>query len=398
MSDDGEGSAPLVYLIAGEPSGDLLGARLMAAMLEQGGGPVRFTGIGGERMTAAGLRSLFPMAELSVMGLVEVLPRAPRLLSRIRETVRDIRRQRPDIVVTIDAPGFCFRVANKLKGAGIPLVHYVAPTVWAWRPRRAAKVARLFDHLLALLPFEPPYFEREGLACTFVGHPAVEEAAHGQGDAFRAQQGIPTEVPLLAVLPGSRVGEVSRMLPVFAQAVGLLADRISDLHVLIATVPSVAEMVKAETASWSTPVTIIGSAAAKADAFAAADAAIAASGTVTLELGTARTPMVVAYRMAPLTMFIAKRLVRVPHVTLMNLVLGRGAIPELIQEACTAENVAGEVEKLLVDQAARAAQIDDIEHALAALGGSSDERTPSQRAARVVADIARRAAYANSNP
>lgn len=387
MTHDGDAAGPLIYLIAGEPSGDLLGARLMAALGDDAGHPVRFSGIGGERMTAMGLRSLFPMAELSIMGLVEVLPRTPQLLKRIRETVADIRRTRPDIVVTIDSPGFCFRVASKLKGAGIPLVHYVAPTVWAWRPRRAAKVARLYDHLLALLPFEPTYFEREGLACTFVGHPAVEEAPTGSGAEFRAAHSIPADVPLLAVLPGSRVGEVTRMLPVFSDAVEILAGRLPNLHTVVPTVPAVEEIVAGATASWPVPTTMIGSAASKPDAFAAADAAIAASGTVTLELGVARTPMIVAYKMAPLTMAIAKRLVRVSYITLLNLVLGRGAVPEFIQQDCTAQTLAGEAERLLVDQAVRDDQISAIEQALAALGGGTDGQMPSQRAARVVRQI-----------
>lgn len=392
MTHDDDAAGRLIYLIAGEPSGDLLGARLMAALGDDTDHPVRFAGIGGERMTAMALRSLFPMAELSVMGLVEVLPRAPQLLKRIRETVADIRETRPDIVVTIDSPGFCFRVASKLKGAGIPLVHYVAPTVWAWRPRRAAKVARLYDHLLALLPFEPPYFEREGLACTFVGHPAVEEAPTGSGAEFRAAHSIPADVPLLAVLPGSRVGEVTRMLPVFSDAVEILAGRLPNLHAVVPTVPAVAEIVAGATNAWPVPTTTIGSAASKPDAFAAADAAIAASGTVTLELGVARTPMIVAYKMAPLTMAIAKRLVRVSYITLLNLVLGRGAVPEFIQEDCTAQTLADEAERLLVDRAARDDQISAIEQALAALGGGTDGHVPSQRAARVVRQIIEHAA------
>ena len=382
---DGKAGAPNIYLIAGEPSGDLIGAGLMAALKDATGGAVRFAGIGGEHMAGHGLRSLFPMAELSVMGLVEVLPRVPRLLRRIRQTARDIRRRAPDAVVTIDAPGFSFRVARRLAGRGIPLVHYVAPTVWAWRPGRAAKIARFLDHLLAVLPFEPPYFEAVGLPCTFVGHPIVVESASGDGLRFRADHHIPAGAPVLGVLPGSRHSEVSRLLAPFGGAVALLRARLPDLHVVTVTVGSVAEEVEAATREWRAPVTVVRDASLRADAFNACDAAIAASGTVAIELAVAGTPMVIGYRMAPLTMAIARALVRIRYVNVMNLTLGREAIPEFIQEACTAEALAEQAGKLLVDPAARDAQIEAIGAALGALG--QGRRSPSRRAAQVVLDV-----------
>lgn len=381
------GRGPLIFLVAGEPSGDVLGGRLMAALAEATGGAARFAGVGGEAMAGEGLRSLFPMAELSVMGLVEILPRARALLRRIAEVADAVRADSPDVVVTIDSPGFAFRLARRLKGSGVALVHYVAPSVWAWRPGRAAKVARLYDHLLTLLPFEPPYFEPHGLACTFVGHPAVAEAEPGDGAGFRARHDIPADAPLLAVLPGSRLGEVGRLLPVFGAALASLAGRVPGLRAAVATVPAVAETVAAAAAGWPLPVAITG-ADGRADVFAAANAAIAASGTVTVELAAAATPMVICYRMAPATMWIARRLVRVPHIGLANLVLGRGAVPELIQEACTPAAVAAEAERLLVDPVARDAQIEALAEAVAALGaGHGDGETPSRRAARAVLDV-----------
>lgn len=191
----------LVFLVAGEASGDILGARLMQA-LKRRRTDIRFAGVGGERMTAEGMDSLFPMQELSLFGLVEVLPHIPKLRRRLAETVEAVARQRPDVVVTIDSPGFNRRLARSLKPLGIPLIHYVAPSVWAYRPGRAVKFSRLFDHLLALLPFEPPYFEKVGLDCTHVGHPAVEEAEErGDGAAFRAAHGIAADAPLLLALP-----------------------------------------------------------------------------------------------------------------------------------------------------------------------------------------------------
>ncbi|HSR72174.1 MAG TPA: lipid-A-disaccharide synthase, partial [Kiloniellales bacterium] len=219
--DDG---APLVFLVAGEPSGDLLGARLMAALEQESGGRARFAGVGGSAMTAAGLKSLYPMADLSHMGLAEVVPHLPRLIRRLGETVTAIARLRPDIVVTIDSPEFSFRVARSARRLGIPLVHYVAPQVWAWRPGRARRLAQRVDHLLVLLPFEPAFFERFGLACSFVGHSVLESgAARGDGAAFRRRHGLAESTPLVAVLPGSRGGEVRRLLPVFGPALARLA-------------------------------------------------------------------------------------------------------------------------------------------------------------------------------
>jgi len=374
---------PLVCLVAGEPSGDLLGGRLMTALNRIEYGRVRFAGIGGEAMGAAGLHSLFPMQELSVMGLVEVLPRAPRLLRRIAQTERAIRDMAPDAVITIDAPGFCFRLAKRLKGSGIPLIHYVAPSVWAWRPGRAVRVAALYDHLLTLLPWEPPYFERHGLACTFVGHPAVAEAPPSDGQAFRQRHGIAADAPLLAVLPGSRQGEVSRLLPLFGEALGHLTASVQRLHAVVTTVPATADGVAEATAHWPLPATIT-DAAERADAFAAANAAVAASGTVSVELAATRTPMVVCYRMAPLTMWVAKRLVRIPYISLVNLALDEAAVPELIQEDCTAGAIAAAAERLLVDPTARETQIAALEKGVALLGAGA---TPSESAARAVLDV-----------
>lgn len=246
---------PLIFLVAGEPSGDLLGARLMAALRGLAAGRIAFAGVGGERMGAEGLRSLFPMSELSVMGLVEVLPSVPRLLLRLRQTAAAVREQRPAVVVTIDSPGFNTALARRLRKFDRPLVHYVAPSVWAWRAGRVRTMARLFDHVLALLPFEPPYFEDAGLPCHYVGHPAVETAHRSDGD-FRARHGIAEEAPLLAVLPGSRMGEVSRMLPTYLAAAELLAARMPELRLVTVTVPTVAAAVTG--ARWPRPPIVVG--------------------------------------------------------------------------------------------------------------------------------------------
>ncbi|MBL26597.1 MAG: lipid-A-disaccharide synthase [Rhodospirillaceae bacterium] len=376
---------PLIFLVVGEPSGDLLGARLMNGLKEITHGEVRFAGVGGAGMERAGLKSLFPMHELSVMGFVEILPRVPHLLSRMRETVAEIRRIRPDAVVTIDTPAFSFRIGERLKGEGIPLIHYVAPTVWAYRPRRAAGIARFLDHLLAILPFEPPYFEAVGLPCSFVGHPVLESVGTPDGPSFRNRHGIPSDVPLLAVLPGSRRSEVRRLLPVFGETIAALKDRIPNLHLMTATLGAVAEDVAEAAATWPCPTVVITDPDEKTDAFAACDTALAASGTVTLELAVAGVPMVVAYRASPVTAAVLRRIIRVRYVNLINLTLDAPVIPELLQEDCTIQRLVPAVERLLVDRDARDYQIERSREALAALGG--DEESPSRRAAKVILEV-----------
>lgn len=378
--------ALLVFVIAGEPSGDGIGARLMAALRERSGGRVRFAGIGGPAMTAEGLESRFSISELAVMGVIEVLPRAPHLLRRMRETAAAIRRLRPAAVVSIDAPAFCFGVWRRLRGAGIPLIHYVAPTVWAWRPGRARKYARTIDHLMTLLPFEPPYFEREGLGCTFVGHPVLESGADAaDGAGFRARHGLGGSGPVLGILPGSRRGEVERLMPCFGAAVARLADRFPGLDVVVPAIPSLVPEIEAKCRNWPVRPLVISETEAKFDAMAACDTAIAASGTVALELALAGVPMVIGYRLNPVTAALVKRMVRVKYANLINLLLDRPAVPELIQGACRGETLADAAARLLDSASARADQRTAASEALALLsaGGTS----PSDRAAGVVLDL-----------
>ena len=385
-------TGPLIYLIAGEPSGDFLGGRLMAALRERTGGAVRFAGIGGEEMAAQGLASRVPLDELAIMGVAEVLPRARRIFRRVAETIEDIIRARPDAVVTIDSSGFTWRIAHGLRrrGARLPLIHYVAPMVWAWRAGRARRMARWYDHLLVLMPFEPPLFAKVGLACTYVGHPAVESGAdRGDGAAFRRRHAIPADAKLLVLLPGSRRGEVSRLLPVLEAAAHALARRYPGLRVALPTTATVRDTVNAAVARWSMPVIVVGR-EEKYDAFAAGDVALAASGTVALELALAGLPAVVAYRVNRLTHALLKRIVKVRYAHLLNLVLGREAVPELLQENCTPERLAAAAARLLDDPAARAAQIAACREGLAALGQGAT--SPSLRAAdAVLAIIAARA-------
>lgn len=382
-------TAPLIYLIAGEPSGDVLGARLMAALKQATGGQVRFAGVGGDRMIAEGLDSLFPMEELTLFGLAELLPKLPNLIRRIGQTAGDILARRPDAVVTIDAPDFCFRVLKKVRRAdpAIKLIHYVAPTVWAWRPGRAARIARFLDHLLVLLPFEPPYFEAVGLPATFVGHSIVEAGVErGDGAAFRARHGIATGTPLLCVLPGSRFSEIRVLLPDFAATLALLKQRHPDLTVVVPTLGKVAGTVRQAVAGWPVPTIVVEGDRDKYDAMAASDAALAASGTVALELALARLPAVIAYRIHPLTYRLYRRLIRVKYANLVNIMLDRMLVPERLQNDCTPDRLADAVSVLLTDPAARREQVDGVARVAQWLGQGSD-KTPSQRAASAVLGV-----------
>lgn len=381
-----------IFLIAGEPSGDALGAELMEALRRQSQGPVRFVGIGGENMQAAGLDSLFPISELAVMGLLEVLPHARKILRRITQTVEAVFLTKPDVVITIDAPGFCFRVAKKLRaqsaktGSLPPLVHYVAPTVWAWKPKRAEKIAKIYDKLLVCLPFEPPYFEREGLSTSFVGHPVVSSPLRcGNGADFRGKHGIDETAPVLSILPGSRRGEVSRLLPVFREAVSLLVKRKPELVVVTPTVSTVEDAVRAGMSDWPVPVHLVTGEEEKGGAFAASNVALAASGTVGLQLGAAGVPSVIAYRLNPLTYQIVKRMVKVDYVNLINLLLGRLEVPELLQGECQPKLLADAVSQLLDDPVAaerqKRAATDAINLLVPAHG------TPSEAAAAAVLDL-----------
>jgi lipid-A-disaccharide synthase len=376
-------SEPLIFLIAGEPSGDLLGARLMAAMRVETDGAIRFAGIGGERMIAEGLESLVPIDELAVMGVFEILPHAFRIMKHIRRTVAAARKLRPAAVVTIDSPSFSLEVSQRLRGLGIPLVHYVAPSVWAWKAWRAARMTRYVTHLLTLLPFEAPYFEKHGLATTYVGHPAVELLDNTTDPAaFRARHGITATTPIICVLPGSRRGEVRRLAASFGATLGRLVRRFPDLQALVPTVSTVATEVAAVTRAWPIPCTVLTGPADKVEAFAASDVALAASGTVAVELAVMGVPSVIAYRVSPLTAFVGRRIIKVPYASLPNILAGREVQPEFLQEWCTPENLTDALGRLLSDPAARAEQLEAVSEAVRRL--KPEGVSPSHRAARAV--------------
>ncbi len=370
-----------LYLIAGEASGDRLGAALMAGLDRLRPG-IRFQGIAGPQMQAMGMGSLFPMETLSVMGLAEVLPRYFELKARIRQVAQDVLHSDAAALVTIDSPDFCLRVARIVKAArpDLPVIHYVAPSVWAWRPGRAQKMAQVVDHVLALLPFEPPLMQAAGMTCDFVGHPVVAEplATPAERAAFMGNG------PLILALPGSRRGEVTRLAPVIGETLGHVQAAHPDARVLLPTLPHLEPLLRDLTAGWPLRPEIVTGAEAKRAAFAAADVALAASGTVSLELAANACPMVIAYRMNPLTMWIMRRMALVDTVTLVNLVSETRAVPEFIGPECQPSRIAPAVLALLAGGAPRAAQNAAMALTMDRLGKGGEP--PGLRAARSVLD------------
>lgn len=380
-----------VFVVAGESSGDALGGALMEG-LKQLRPDVTFQGVGGPLMQAHGLISLFPMEELSVMGLAEVLPKYRQLKRRIRETADAIVGARPDVVITIDSPDFCLRVL-KLARAALPelrTVHYVAPSVWAWRPKRAQKMAPLVDQVLALLPFEPPYMEAAGMRCDFVGHPVTTQpvASDAQAAAFREAHGIEQDGPLALVLPGSRKGEVARLGPIFTETIARVSRECPDLRVVIPTVAARADEIRALTVDWEKAPIILDASATdpseKRAAFKAADVALAASGTVSLELAAAGTPMVIGYRLNALSEALIARMLKVSTLTLVNLVSQCNAVPEFLRSECVPERLSPALTELIISPQARAAQSEAMELTMDRLGRGGE--APGLRAARAVLD------------
>ncbi len=386
-----------IYLIAGEPSGDRLGAALMAGLKELNP-DIGFAGVGGPLMQAEGLDSLFPMEELSVMGLAEVLPKLRHLFKRRDEVANHVVLAKPDVLVTIDSPDFCLRVASKVHqmASDIPTVHYVAPTVWAWRPERAAKMARVIDHVLALFPFEPPYMEAAGMTCDFVGHPVVAEpvGTDAEEQDFRRSYGL-GDAPVILALPGSRVGEVARLTDRFGEALRDVISQNPSARIVVPTVASVAGRVHDLIRRWpGVPIVLdprdLGAeqyAITKRAAFKAAHVALAASGTVSLELAAAETPMVIAYDMNWFSRRIIASKMLIDTVTLVNIVSETRTVPEFLGDACKAPDIARALNSLMTDQGARDRQLAACANTMELLGKGGD--APGMRAALSVYDLAK---------
>lgn len=322
---------PVIFLVAGETSGDFLGAQLMKALKARFFDHIQFKGVGGSLMEQEGLISLFPIQDLSFIGIIEVFPHLLALKKRFDQTLKAVEGS--DLVITIDSPGFNFRLGKKIKeryGDNIPLVHYVAPSVWAWKPKRAKKIASFLDHILCLLPYEPPFFEKEGLKATFVGHPLLEiDLTKYDEIAFRRRYNIPEKAMVL--LPGSREGEIKRLLPIFKKTVELIRSP----FVIIPTLPHLKDLITSYIRNFHVPYLIIDQVDEKWCAFKLAERALAASGTVSLELAYAQVPMVITYKINFLTYRFVKRLIKVNYVNLINILLDKKVIPELLQKECT---------------------------------------------------------------
>jgi len=378
-----------IFLVAGEESGDRLGAALMRALREQAGSAIRFRGVGGYEMAAEGMPSLFPISDLAIVGITAIPARLTKILGRIRQTARAVQAEQPDILVIIDSPDFTHRVARRARRRNptMPIVDYVSPSVWAWRPGRARAMRGYIDHVLALLPFEPEIHARlGGPPCSYVGHPLVEQVTELRPNADEARRRY-AEPPVLLVLPGSRGSEIKRLLEPFRQAVERLAKRIWPLDIVIPTTPNLADVVARETAAWALRPRIVVKREERHAAFRIARAALAKSGTVTLELAVAGVPMVAAYRVSGIEAMIARRVIRVPSVILANLVLGENVVPEFLQQDCIPEKLVDALAPLLSDTPQRQRQIE----AFARLDDIMQigKVAPASRAAKIVLAAAR---------
>jgi lipid-A-disaccharide synthase len=375
----------LIYVLAGEHSGDVLGARLISSLRAREP-DLGFAGVGGPRMVSEGLKSLFPMQDLAMMGLLEVLPNLRRLGRRLAEAAADIAARRPDVVVTIDSPDFMLRLLKTVAPLRIRRAHYVAPQVWAWREGRVRHFRGRWDRLLCLLPFEPGFFARHGVPARFVGHPVLESGAdRGNAERFRERHGIPADARVVVLMPGSRSTEVRHLLPVYGKALGLLKNRVPGLKPVLPVAAAVAAAVRRGAAQWPFAPLIVGDADEKHDAYAAAEAALTKSGTSTLELALAGVPMAVTYRVGWLNAAAARRLIQVPHVAMVNLLAGKQLVPELLQERCTPHQLADALGALLANRQLADEQVRGFKDVLATL--RPPEGLPSAAAAQAVLEL-----------
>ncbi len=377
-----------IFVIAGEESGDRLGGPLMAAVKAQAP-EVAFCGIGGRAMAEQGLDSLFPIHDIAVNGFSAIPARLAQLLRRIREAADAVIAAEPDVLVVIDSPDFTHRVARRVRARAphIPIVDYVSPTVWAWRPGRAAAMRRYVDHVLALLPFEPEAHRRlGGPPCTFVGHPLAEAVATLRPGPEEAARRV-AEPPLVLVLPGSRGGEIRRHLDVFGSAARIVRERLGAVDIVLPTVPHLVERIRSGTAAWLVAPRIVVDPEEKWAAFRQARAALAASGTVTLELALAQVPTVLAYKVTLFEELIARAMIKVKMVGLANIILNEMVMPELLQQEATAENLADALVAVMKDSLVRQRQCDAFARldAIMEIGRA----VPSQRAAAAVIEMAR---------
>jgi len=386
-----------VFIIAGEPSGDKLGGNLMQGLKQLTKGQVTFSGVGGEMMQAAGLTSLFAMSDLTIMGLFEVIPSIPKIKRRISQTVKAALDMKPDVLITIDSPDFCLRVGKQFR-QHYPdklAIHYVAPSVWAWRPERAAKMAKSVDHVLALLPFEPPYMQAEGMSCDFVGHPAATEKIPTKAEikSVLAELGLKPKDQIITILPGSRRSEINRLLPIYMDAIERILKQQPTAKFVLPAARPILDEVHAHLSQRSLPIHVLNptdfdpfvAEQRKRKIYAASQVALATSGTIALDLAKQRCPMVVAYKASWLTERAVKRLAKIDCANLINIITDSYVVPELLFEKCTAEAVAQSVLSILTDEKTRQAQVSACTDAMQQLGEGAED--PGLRAAKSVLNV-----------
>jgi lipid-A-disaccharide synthase len=382
-----------IFLVAGEASGDRLGAALVRALRDRSSGRLRVAGVGGSEMAAEGVASLFYIDDLSIIGFSAVPRKLPRILRLMHAIAKEVVTRRPHVLVIIDSPSFTCGIARRVRALepAIAIVEYVSPSVWAWRPGRARTIRCYVDHILALLPFEPAVHRRlGGPPCTYVGHPVGEAAQRLRPNAEEARRRA-SPPPVLLMLPGSRIGEIDRLLAVFAAAVTQVSDRVGALEIVLPTFPHLVEPIRAAVADWKIAPRLALERSEKEAAFRIARAALAKSGTVTLELAVAGIPMVTAYKVSTAEyLLLGRRIVqRLPSVILANLVLGENVIPELLQHHCTSENLAAALIPLIFDTPQRRRQLEAFARldAIMEIGSTS----PAARAADIVLNAANKA-------
>jgi lipid-A-disaccharide synthase len=382
-------NSPKIFLIATEESGDRLGSSLMKALRLRFGDAVRFEGVGGRGMAGEGLSTLFPIEDLSIMGFAAVVKQLPLILQRIRKTADAVAAAAPDLLVIIDSPDFTHRVARRVcaRNPALPIVDYVSPSVWAWRPGRARAMRGYVDHVLALLPFEPDAYRRlEGPPCTYVGHPLIEQVGFLRPDApERERRDAPP--PVLLVLPGSRRSEIRHHMSVFGETLRILQQRIPEIDVILPTMPHLVDEITKAVARWPLQPRVVVGEDDKRAAFRIARAALAKSGTVTLELALAGVPMIAAYKAGAVEAWIAQRVIRVSSVILANLVIAENVVPEFLQKDCAPGRLAAALHDALGDTPLRRRQLDAFARLDVIM--STSQGSPSERAADIVVETLR---------
>lgn len=381
------------FVIAGEASGDILGSKLIKEIkihFKNKGKQVEFVGVGGKLMKEQGLKSIFPMEELSIMGFFEVLPHIFKILKRIKETAQKIRQEKPDYVITIDSPDFCFRVIKKIQDLKVKKIHLIAPSVWAYRAGRAKKIAKIYDLLLAILPFEPPYFEKHQLRTKFIGHPIIEKSPdfslkEVKNAEFRKSNKIKTDDILLLLTPGSRISEVNKIFPEFIGAVNILAQKNKKLKIVIPITNKTRNLVTKMSKQLNLDYILVEE-IKKEEALFASNYALAKSGTNNLEISLFKIPLIIAYKVNYLTYLLLRILIKVKFANLINLILNQEIIPEKLQQKCNKKELANSLEELINDKNLSQFQISRSQEALKVMGLGS-KLTASEKAVAEILKI-----------